>query len=203
MTFLCLVLPVLLARADPPPPEPGGHADLLFEACGRDPYFRGKRGFPDVVRTKDHAYKEFKREVRHGRLDPNRGEFFSYLYTLDLGHRTLFFHSQWRPAVFEKAEGGSLHHLIQSPLVPTGTLRIYSMMHSHPAWSAHGAGPSRVDLATASTYRNPDGSFRYLYLINNYGKLIQFRARREVNPADPAAVATLPLRPKVRTDWID
>jgi len=60
-----------------------------------------------------------------------------------------------------------------------------------------------VDLATASTYKNPDGSFRYLYLINNYGKLIQFRARREVNPANPADVATLPLRPKVRTDWID
>jgi hypothetical protein len=75
------------------------------------------------------------------------------------------------------------------------------MMHSHRTGSREGAGPSRVDVATASRYRNPDGT--YLYLINNHGRLIPFKARRVIDPGDGSALATMPVRFRVLVAWVD
>jgi len=196
-----LCLSILHIAATPP----GGQGGPLYEACGQDPYLKGKHGFSTLVQAKDHAYREFQREVRAGRLDPSREEFFTYLYSLRLpeGRGPVYLHSPWRQAAFEKVEHGSRRHLIRRPYAETENLQVDSMMHSHPTGSREGSGPSRVDVATASRYRNPDGSFRYLYLINNHGRLIQFKARREIDPGNGAALATMPVRPRVMVDWID
>jgi hypothetical protein len=43
----------------------------------------------------------------------------------------------------------------------------------------------------------------YLYLINNHGRLIQFKAHREIDPGDGAALATMPVQPRLLVDWVD
>ena len=179
-------------------------AGAIFEACGEDPYYRGQQGFPDVVKAKDDAYHEFKREVRSGRIDPAHVEFFSYLCTLRLpGGGLVFFHTRWEPAAFDRTENGSSRHLVRRPFAATEALQYYSLMHSHPTSASHGAGPSRVDVATASRYKNADGTFSYLYLINNHGKLIQFKARRDLDPGDRAGLSKMPFKPRLLVDWID
>ena len=195
--FFPVAVSVLLAAT-----VPGG---AIYEATGGPAYFPGKTGFRDVVHAKNHAFKEFHAEVRRGRLHPARGEYFCYLYTLDPGEGRplVFFHSQWEPAEYVHTAAGSHIHEVRSPLAETGRLRIYSMMHTHPAGSRHGDGPSRVDVATASKYKNPDGSYRYLYLINSHGKLIQFKARRDLDPRDPSALASMPHQPRMMLDWLD
>jgi len=204
MNFSKLALPVLLgtlAFAHPP----SATDSVLFEACGRDPYYKGKRGFHNVDQAKNHAYKEFRSQVGARHIDPSTDEWFCYLYTLRTGDAKgpLFFHSPWRLAVFQKTENGSMRHLVQSPLVPTEDLQVYSMMHSHPTRSHNGAGPSRVDVATASRYKNADGSYRYLYLINNHGSLVPFKARRDIDPNDAMSLLSIPVLPKKGQDWID
>jgi hypothetical protein len=202
MHLFNLMLAAMVALA-PPAHDQGGP---LYEATGRDPYFQGKLGFHQVSQARDHAFKDFQAEVSGGRIDPSRDEFFSYIYTFqDPGSHAprIFFHSQWRPAEFERTEAGSIRHLARSPIAETPAIRIYTMIHSHPTALKEGAGPSRVDLATASKYKHPDGRYRYLYLINNRGKLIRFKARRDINPNDPAALSRLPLRPRVTVDWVD
>ena len=202
MSLLCpLALAVLLAA---PPHLPPASDGALFEATGGLAYFRGKQGFPDVVHAKDHAYKEFTREVRAGRIDPSRQEFFSYLLTFHPpGSGAVFFHTPWALAEFDKTEHGSSRHLVRRPFAESEVLQYYSLMHSHPTSSREGMGPSRVDVATASRYKNPDGSYRYLYLINNQGRLIQFKARRDIDPGDHGALVRMPVKPRLLVDWID
>jgi hypothetical protein len=60
-----------------------------------------------------------------------------------------------------------------------------------------------VDVATASRYKEADGTYRYLYLINSRGVLIRFKARRDCDPTHPEALARLPLKPKKPLDWLD
>lgn len=201
MAFLNLVLPLLLAGVTPAHPPEGP----LYEACGRDPYYHGKTGFPTVTQAKDHAYQEFWREVRHGRIHPARGEYFTYLYTLDApaGGRTIFFHTPWQAAVYLGTDHGSMKHEVRRPFQDNGELRVFSLMHSHPAGQHGGEGPSRVDVATASQFRNADGTFRLLYLINNHGRLVQFKARRTIDPADNAALSAMPVRPRPGVDFLD
>lgn len=202
MYFFKLLLPVLVAVGAP------SHENLqggpLYEACAQDPYFNGKHGFPTVVQAKNEAFLEFQREVRHGRLDPRHQEFFTYLYTLTLpGHHPVFFHTQWRAAAYLGTDHGSMKHTVIRPYDETDQLRVYSLMHSHPTALKDGAGPSRVDVATASRFKNPDGSYRYLYLINNRGRLVQFKARRDIDPADNAELAKMPVKPRAGVDWLD
>jgi hypothetical protein len=179
--------------------------DALYEATGREPYYQGKQGFPDVVHTRNHAYKEFQREVKAGRIDPSQEEYFCYLYTLDPGggRPVRFFHSPWAKAAFEKTENGSMRHRVASPLAEGNGIRIFTLFHSHPTSLQGGQGPSRVDVATASRFKNADGSYRYLYLVNNHGQLVQFKARRDLDPHDPAALSTMPVKPRRLVDWFD
>jgi hypothetical protein len=201
MSFLHFVLPLVLAGATPSH-DP---ASPLFQASGQDPYYRGKTGFATVALARDHAYREFQREAHRGRIHPAKGEYFSYLYTLDDpgAGKQLFFHTQWQPAVYVGTDHGSMKYIARRPFQDAETLRVYSLMHSHPRGQSGGAGPSRVDVATASQFKNPDGSYRYLYLINNHGRLIQFKARRDIDPGDTAALSRLPVRPRAGHDWLD
>lgn len=177
----------------------------IFEAAGQDPYYRGKHGFRDVIHAKNHAYREFQREVRAGRIDPSRDEFFTFIYTLEPedGRPLLFFHAPWAKARFLKRSNGCLQHQVQSPLAEGAGIRIFTLMHSHPTQLPGGLGPSRADVATASKYKNLDGSFRYLYLVNSRGQLVQFKARRDLSPQDAAALSRLPIQPRRAVDWLD
>lgn len=201
MAFFNLVLPLLLAGATPSL-DPGGP---LFQATGQDPYYHGKTGFATVTQARDHACGEFRQEAHRGRIHPAQGEYFSYIYTLGEpgAGRQLFFHTQWQPAVYVGTDHGSMKFIARRPFTDTDTLRVYSLVHSHPRWQSGGAGPSRVDVATASQFKNPDGSYRYLYLINNHGRLIQFKARRDIDPGDAAALSLMPVRPRAGMDWLD
>jgi hypothetical protein len=184
--------------------EPTSQGSALFQAVGQDPYFQGKRGFPTIEKATYHAYKEFQREVARGRLDPRTQEYYSYFYTFHEpgAARELFLHTAWRQAVIEGAEDGSVRHSVTRPLVESGVLRVYSMIHSHPT-VGQGAGPSRVDVALASRYRNADGTFRHLYLINNFNKLIQFKAVRAVDPGNRTALLAMPAHPRKGVEWLD
>ncbi len=189
----------------PPPltaPAPGGS---LWEACGQDPYYHAKRGFAGVLQARDHAYREFRREVAAGRIDPSVDEYFTYLCTFeDPGSgRTIFFHTPWLKATFLATADGCHRHQARCPVAETERIRIYTLMHSHPTRSPEGAGPSRVDVATASRFKNADGTYRHLYLINNGGRLLAFKARRDIDPGDRAALASLPHRPRRGVDWLD
>ena len=198
MNFLSLLLPVLLTL--PPAPTDGGP---IWRACGQEPYYHCKHGFHGVVAAKDHAYREFRKAEAKGALDPSRDEWFCYIYTLEGPDRPAFFHSPWQRAAFSGEDAGSLRHHVASPLAETAGLRIYTLMHSHPTRLGNGLGPSRVDVATASKYKNPDGSYRYLYLINSRGHLIQFKARRDISPHDGAAMRSMPQLPRRSLDWLD
>lgn len=203
MPALSLCLSTLLAAA--PSPHGHDHGQALFEASGHDAYFHGKQGFSTLDRAKNHAFKEFQRGCHGGRIDPRRDEYFCYIYTH--AHPTLgctvFLHTAWQPAVYQEQAHGSRVHRVARPYEETGALRVFTLMHSHPTALPGGEGPSRVDVATASRYRNPDGSYRYLYLINNRGRLIPFKARRAVDPGDPTALAALPHKPRPGLDWVD
>ena len=37
----------------------------------------------------------------------------------------------------------------------------------------------------------------------NHGHLVQFKARRDLDPGNPAALATLPVKPRQGVDWLD
>ncbi len=186
---------------EPGPADPGP----LWRAVGQDPYLHGKAGFRSPSRAVNHAVAEFRKGVRTGHIDPRRDEYFSYIYTFQPpeGGRRVFFHSAWKQAAFEKIEGGSMRHLVERPYAETGAVRVYTFIHSHPTHGSGGEGPSRVDVATASRYRRPDGSYRYLYLVNNWGRLVRFKARRDIDPQNQAALGMMPVRPRVRQDWID
>ncbi|WP_306600273.1 hypothetical protein [Geothrix sp. 21YS21S-2] len=200
MTMPILALALLLGF-EPEPADPGP----IWEAAGRDPYLLGKRGFPKVSRAVGHAVAEFHAAVRQRRIDPSRDEFFSYVYTFQPpgGGRRLFFHSQWWQAMYEKTEAGSMRHRVGRPYAENGSVRVYTFIHTHPTGLGGSEGPSRVDVATASRYRRPDGSFRYLYLINNRGTLVRFKARRDIDPHNAAALARMPVRPRAGVDWVD
>jgi len=193
-----LLLPALLAMT-PGPPDGGP----IWRACAQDPYFHGKHGFHAVGAARDHAFREFRRAEARGALDPTRDEWFCYIYTLAGPGQPVFFHSPWRRATFAGEDAGSLRHHVASPLAETAELRIYTLMHSHPTRLGHGLGPSRVDVATASKYKNADGSYRYLYLINSRGHLVQFKARRDISPQDGAALRSMPQLPRRSVDWLD
>lgn len=205
MHFFNLLLPALAALHPHSPEAPKVPGGAIYDACGHDPYFRGKRGFMDVAHAKNHAYKEFKTEARHGRIVTSQGEYFCYIYTLaaEPGKPAVFFHSAWRPAQYQKTENGSERYLVQSPYAETEVVSIYTLCHSHPTGYRTGAGPSREDVATASNYRNPDGTYRYLYLINNRGHLVQFKARRKIDPKNKAALLSMPVEPRATMDWMD
>ena len=200
-----MIMPILalalLLGFEPEPANPGP----IWQAAGRDPYLLGKRGFPKLSRAVGHAVAEFHAAVRQRRIDPSRDEFFSYIYTFQPpgGGRRLFFHSQWRQADYEKTEAGSMRHLIRQPYAENGDVRVYTFIHTHPTGLGGGEGPSRVDVATASRYKRPDGSYRYLYLINNRGQFVRFKARRDTDPGNPAALGGMPVRPRKRLDWVD
>lgn len=198
--LVCLVLGGAAAHAKDPS-EPA----ILYEACGRNPYYLGKGGFRDAHGAALHAYREFRRAVRGGALDPAAGEFFVYVCTLDVPGRDgpLFFHTPWLPARLLGTEHGSRVHAVACPLAPTEHLRIHTLIHSHPYGLKGGEGPSRVDVATASRYKEENGAYRYLYLVNCRGELIKFKARRDINPADARALRTMPVRPRVAVDWLD
>lgn len=200
LKFLSLALTVgvaLAAEEVPAAPDPGP----LFEACGRDFYYHGKQGFPTVERARDHAFKEFKREVAAGRVDPSDREYFTYIFRLRRvkGGPRLFLHTPWVPAEDLGRRGGQHFFQASCPLQPKEDLRIYTMIHSHPTRGV-GSGPSWADLATASRYRNKDGSYRHLYLINNLGKLVTFRAR---HPLEAGRASARPGQPRRHLDWMD
>lgn len=185
----------------PADPVAGG---MLYQSVGQVPYFHGKYGFKSIREAKDHTFKEFKQLVQAGRIDPAKGEYFSYIYTLQPGHgprRT--FHSEWTSASYLKTESGGEQYAIVSPIAESATIRKTTLIHSHPTGNPNGEGPSRMDVALASTYKKADGSYRYLYLINNHGRLLRYKARRTIAPGDRGAVALLPLRPCKGKDWLD
>ena len=185
------------------PAAPDPH--FLHRSLGERPYFQHKYGFASVLEAKNHAYKEYLRLVKQGRIDPREREFFSYIYTIkhaDSG-RIIYFHSEWEPAAYVRTEQGMEQYEIRSPIAESATIRKNSLIHSHPTQAVNGEGPSRLDVAVASSYRKGNGKFRYLYLVNNHLRLIQFKARRSIDPGNRAALLGLPLKPRQGLDWMN
>jgi len=201
LAALALVIQFGAVAADLPAPEP----HFLYHATARDPYFHGKYGFRTVVEAKNHCYKEFKTLVARKELDPRSREFFSYIYTIKHpeNHRITYFHSSWQPASFLGSQPGAEAYGALSPIAESDTIRKNTLIHSHPTTNPNGAWPSRLDVALASNYRKTNGKFRYLYLVNSRMELIQFKAVRFRDPADPSAVNALPMKPVRGVHWMD
>ncbi|BDU76780.1 hypothetical protein [Mesoterricola sediminis] len=187
--MLCGLLPAFEAAPGP-----------LFEVCGRQEYFKGKHGFQSVGRASEHAYKEFRALSRAEQIHPQNDEYFSYILRWEPEDGPpLYLHTAWQRASGGEREGNQVLFQVACPVHTTDTLRVYTLMHSHPtAWGS--PGPSWMDLETATRYTNPDGSFRHLYLINNRGQLVAFKAKRSGGQTGRIRHAHPPRR---NLDWLD
>lgn len=161
--------------------------------------------FATVTEAKTDAYHEYLAKVRAGRIDGSQGESFCYIYTIreHPGHAIRYFHSEWEKATFLSTAGGQETYEVRSPIAETEDIRRNTFIHTHPTGRSGGEGPSRTDVLTAGRYRRSDGRFRYLYLINNHLRLIQFKAVRNFNPDDRTALWLLPPVPRKGRDWLD
>ena len=177
---------------------------VLHPSLAPNAYYHGKTGFAKVSSAKDHAYKEFKKKMGLGQINPANQEYFSYIYTARNPdtNKINYFHTPWATAGFLKTENGSEQYCVQPPFPEGPNLKRNTLIHSHPTNNPNGAGPSRMDVALASTYRKANGGFRYLYLINSQLRLVQFKAVRVVDPGNPLALLRLPHKPILGRDWL-
>jgi hypothetical protein len=195
MGMVLSCLGCLLGGQEPPP--------VLHGSLRPNAYYHHKAGFRTAQQAAEHAHREFLKGVRQRTLDPSTREFFVYLYTVKSPGGILYFHSPWEPATFIRTENGGEQYGTTNRLNEEVDLRKNLLMHSHPTHNPSGEGPSRMDVALASTYRKANGAFRYLYLVNNHLKLIRYKAIRPIDPGNIPALLAMPVKPRRGQHWLD
>jgi hypothetical protein len=199
------ILPDLQRRAQQQEAQASPLALKALKGLERPSALADARLFGDVVATKNDAFEAFQLGVKNGDLDPAATEYFCHIYKVaDPGvPSSPFFHSQWLPARFIKADHQLEQYEVVNALAQDPAIETYSLMHSHSTNARYGLTPSMLDVAVASTYQDADGRFRYLYLINSNNRLIQFKAVRPTDPHRLGALSAMRAVPKMNQDYLN